>query len=119
MMLNIEKIKERQQLRRKILEKLYELFYSGGPEWPSQNKVQGLIGTKKELYIDSEYHKAYHYLLAKEYIQVSSLTPNAKKAADERLAIMITARGIDYIEAILLSEAEDNKGSLESKVDRL
>lgn len=41
-------------------------------------------------------------------IQVSSLTPNANKAEDERLAIMITAKGIDCIEAILLSEAEDN-----------
>lgn len=88
------------------MEKLYELLHSGGPEWPSKNKVQGLISTKKELYIDNEHHKAYHYLHAKEFILVTSLTPNADKAENERLGIMITAKGIDFIESLILNENE-------------
>lgn len=90
------------------MEQLYELFHSGGPAWPSTNKVEGLIGAKKELYIDNEHHKAYHYLLAKGYIQLSSSTPNAKNSGEERLSVVITAEGIDYIESIILDENEIN-----------
>lgn len=104
--MDISKIHERQELRCRILKKLYELLHAGGPEWPSSNNVEGLIGTKKELYIDNEHHKAYHYLHTKGYIQISSLTPNAKRSDDERLVVMITADGIDYIEAIALSKQD-------------
>jgi len=104
--LKIEEIVKRKKIRREILEKLYELFHSGGQEWPNSNKVMGIIASKKELYVDSEHHKAYHYLLAKGYIQLSSLTSNAKKSEDERLSVMITADGIDFIESIILSENE-------------
>lgn len=104
--LNIEEIQKRKKIRREILEKLYELFYYGGQEWPNANKVVGIIALKRELYVDNEHHKAYHYLLAKGYIQISTSTPNAKKSEDERLSVMITADGIDYIESIILSEHE-------------
>lgn len=111
MNLTIEKINARKSIRKRILEHLYELYYSGGPEWPSKNKVEGIIGSKKELYIDNEHHKAYHYLFTKGLIEITSLTPNAITSEDERLAIMITAKGIDFIEEIVLDDKEDTKNN--------
>lgn len=64
--MNIEEIYTRKKLRQAILKQLYDLYFSGGPEWPSKTKVMGLTGTKKQLYIDNEHHKAYHSLFARQ-----------------------------------------------------
>lgn len=87
------------------MEELYELFYSGYSD-PSTGKrrVEALSGKKSELFTDYEREKAFHYLLSKKYTTTSSLTPNAKNSEDEKLAIFITAEGIDYIESITLSQ---------------
>ncbi|GGA41729.1 hypothetical protein [Paenibacillus physcomitrellae] len=87
-MIDVKKIVERIQLRRTILEQLYEIFYSGGPEAFS-GKTEALVGTKEELYTDNERHKAFHYLLGKKYINISS-----SGGTLERLAVFITSDGI-------------------------
>lgn len=92
-MIDAKKIIERKKLRLEILEKLYEIFYSGGPEAFS-GKTEALMGTKQEIYLDNEHHKAFHYLLGKKMIHISSAG-----GEPEQLAIFITSEGIDYVES--------------------
>ncbi|MNO22815.1 hypothetical protein D3C76_126000 [compost metagenome] len=93
-MIEIEKIEDRRKLRLKLLQNLYALWFSTGPE--------ALTGTKKELYPDHEHLKAYHYLIGKELIIIS---PSGERH-EERLTILISAKGIDYVEERLLRKSK-------------
>ncbi|SMG49875.1 hypothetical protein [Paenibacillus aquistagni] len=64
-MIEVEKIRERQHLRLQILERLYDIHFSGGPEAFSRGRKEALTGTIQELYIDNEHHKACLYLFQK------------------------------------------------------
>jgi hypothetical protein len=90
-LIDIQKIHERKKLRNVILEELYELRFSGGPEAFSSGRMEGLVGTKEDLFTDNERHKAFHYLLGKNLIVINS-------AGNDILAVQITSEGIDYIE---------------------
>ncbi|WP_223068733.1 hypothetical protein [Paenibacillus caui] len=100
-MIEAKKINERRELRRSIMEQLYEIFYSGGPEAFS-GKTEALVGTKEELYTDNERHKAFHYLLGKKFIHISS-----SGGKPERLAVFITSEGIDYVESLYLNDQKN------------
>ncbi|NMM55571.1 hypothetical protein [Paenibacillus aquistagni] len=102
-MIDIQKIKERQKLRLEILEKLYEIYFSGGPEALRKDRNEALKGTKKEIYLDNEHHKAYVYLFNRKLIMIAPL-PGASSADEEILTIHITAEGIDYVENLILGE---------------
>jgi hypothetical protein len=96
-MVDIQKIIERKKLRIQILEELYELFFSGGPEAFSSGRLEALLGTQDELFTSNERHKAFHYLQGKKLIEIS---PSGK----ELLAIYITSDGIDYFESEVSSQ---------------
>ncbi|WP_157890113.1 hypothetical protein [Paenibacillus sp. DMB5] len=49
-MSDIKKIAERQNLRLRILEDLYELYFSGGPEAFAKGRQEGLVGLKNEFF---------------------------------------------------------------------
>lgn len=92
-MVDIQKIIERKNLRKEILEELYELYFSGGPEAFSSGRQEALLGTKEELFTSNERHKAFHYLMGKKLIEISP-------SGNELLAIYITSDGIDYFESV-------------------
>ncbi|MCI1776597.1 MULTISPECIES: hypothetical protein [Paenibacillus] len=90
-MISPEKIIERQKLRRDILEKCYEIFHSAEKPFTTS---EALVGTKEELYKDNEHHKAFHYLMSKDLIHISS-----SGSKPEKLSVFITAHGIDFVES--------------------
>lgn len=94
-MLDIKEVQERIELRLKILENLYSLHFS--------ERQEGFSGTKKEIFVDTETHRAYHYLLLKKYIDITSIIPPTNI---EILTLSITPDGIDFIEANALARNE-------------
>lgn len=96
-MIDVQEVCSRIKLREKILQELYVLWFSAGPD--------ALTGTKKELYPDSEHHKVFHYLPSSDLVNISSFgEPSA-----EKLTIFISAKGIDYVEERLLQESQNRK----------
>jgi len=91
-MIDIDAMKERKKLRLEILEQLYNLLYFA----PTRNNI--LSGKTVEIFGErnSEKHLAYHYLVWAGYIEIDSY--------EDTSAISITAKGIDYVEAVYESE---------------
>ncbi|WP_025693071.1 hypothetical protein [Paenibacillus zanthoxyli] len=92
-MIDLEKVRERKKIREQILTKLYVQWF--GPE----PNASALVGTKHELYPDSEHHRAFHYLAGKGLIDISPTGQGS--GMNEVLAVFISAKGIDYVEELV------------------
>lgn len=87
-MLDIKLMKERKRMRLEIMVELYNLYFNS----PTQNNY--FVIKTNELYAErnSEKHLAYHYLVESNYINI--------EIVDSDSIVMITAKGIDYVETI-------------------
>lgn len=82
-------IKERQELRKKLLFDLYDYYFN--------NNGAVFRTTRDELTADTEAHLAYLYLQGKGLI-------NVERQGNQFFLIRPTAIGIDYVESQKLNE---------------
>lgn len=89
--MNKEMIISRQNLRIELLTELYKHYYN--PNHKSKERYLRLESKIKE---DSEKELAYAYLLNKGFIK--------NRGANDKLALIITTDGIDFLENYLIKK---------------